>query len=105
MIQLGDSDWIINPHPACAEASAGRPLGIDSRLRSMTMELQKMLVLIQERTFYLAASHRQIKKSLLCACAPERFGAQVRPRRLCGENSILDKNGMTSSFLHRHGGG
>ena len=97
--------WIINSHPACAEASAGRPLGIDSGLRSIVMGLQKMLVLTQKRAFYLAASHRQIKKSLLCACAPERFGAQVRPRRLCGENSILDKNGMTSSFLHRHGGG
>ena len=58
--------WIINSHPACAEASAGRPLGIDSKLRSMAMGLQKMLVLTQKRAFYLAASHRQIKKSLLC---------------------------------------
>jgi len=58
----------------------------------MAIGLQKMFVLTQKRAFYLTASHRQIKKSLLCACAPERFGAQVRPRRLCGENSILDKN-------------
>ena len=49
--------WIINSHP----------LGIDSRLRSMAMGLQKMLILTQKRAFYLAASHRQIKKSLLCA--------------------------------------
>ena len=84
--------WIINSHPACAEASAGRLLGIDSGLRSIAMGLQKMLVLTQKRAFYLTASHRQIKKSLLCACAPERFGAQVRPWRLCGENSFLDKN-------------
>ena len=48
MIQSGDSDWIISSHPACAEASAGRPLGIDSRLRSMAMGLQKMLVLTQK---------------------------------------------------------
>jgi hypothetical protein len=32
----------------------------------MAMGLQKMLVLTQKRAFYLAASHRQIKKSLLC---------------------------------------
>ena len=49
MIQSGDSDWIINSHP----------LGIDSRLRSMAMGLQKMFVLTQKRAFYLAASHRQ----------------------------------------------
>ena len=66
MIQSGDSDWIINSHPACAEAAAGRPLGIDSGLRSMAMGLQKMLVLTQKRAFYLGASHRQIKESLLC---------------------------------------
>jgi len=56
MIQSGDSDWIINFHP----------LGIDSGLRSIAMGLQKMVVLTQKRAFYLAASHRQIKKSLLC---------------------------------------
>jgi len=56
MIQSGDSDWIINSHP----------LGIDSGLCSIAMGLQKMLVLTQKRAFYLAASHRQIKKSLLC---------------------------------------
>ena len=56
MIQSGDSDWIIKSHP----------LGIDSGLGSMATGLQKMLVLTQKRAFYLAASHRQIKKSLLC---------------------------------------
>ena len=56
MIQSGDNDWIINSHP----------LGIDSMLRSIPMGLQKMLGLTQKRAFYLAASHRQIKKSLLC---------------------------------------
>ena len=33
--------------------------------------------------FYLAASHRQIKKE-----------PPLRPQRLCGENRILDKSGL-----------
>jgi hypothetical protein len=44
----------------------------------MAMELQEMHVLIRSRAFYLAASYRQIKESLLCV--------------LGGEISILDKN-------------
>jgi len=77
MIQSGDSDWIINSHPACAEASAGRPLGIDSRLRSMAMGLQKMLVLIQKRAFYLATSHRQVKNP-----AAELRGIKIQNKKI-----------------------
>ena len=56
LARRGDGDWIRNSHPS----------GIDSRLRSMAIGLQKMCVLTRKRAFYLAASHRQIKKSLLC---------------------------------------
>ena len=55
MIQSGDGDWIINSHPS----------GIDSDA-FMAIRLQKIHVLIRKRAFYLAASHRQIKESLLC---------------------------------------
>jgi hypothetical protein len=87
MIQSGDSDWIINSHPACAEASAGRPLGIDSRLRSIAMGLQKMLVLTKESFLFGGLS------------PPNKKITSLRPRRLCGENSILDKNDLGSVLL------
>ena len=42
------------------------PFGNRFRLHFMAMGLQEMYVPTYKRAFYLAASHRQIKKSLLC---------------------------------------
>jgi hypothetical protein len=42
------------------------PFGNRFRLHFMAMGLQEMYVPTCKRAFYLAASHRQIKKSLLC---------------------------------------
>jgi len=45
-----------------------KPHAFDNRLklRSMAPGLQEIYLLIRQRAFYLAASHRQIKNCLLC---------------------------------------
>ena len=46
----------------------------------MAVALEKVPVLRVQKAFYLAASHRQIKKI-----------TSLRPRRLCGENPFWTK--------------
>jgi hypothetical protein len=57
MIQSGDGDWIINSHPSGADAQ-----GTCDGHRT----LNNMLVLTG-KGFYLAASHRQMKKLIFSA--------------------------------------
>ena len=71
MIQSGDGDWIINSHPSGTDT--GWFLWLQGRNK---------YAFWQDEGFYLAASHRQIKKT------------SPRPLRLCGEYSILDKNAV-----------
>jgi hypothetical protein len=54
----------------------------------MALALKKVLVLSFWKAFYLAASHRQIKKI-----------TSLRPWRLCGENPFKDKGRMGKAFF------
>ena len=60
MIESGDGDWIINSYAT----------ETDSGVRFLAVGLQEKDVLIPKKAFYLAASHRQIKTTILCVlCA------------------------------------
>jgi hypothetical protein len=69
----------------------------------VAMPSQKIHVPVRKRAFYLAASHRQIKKSLLCvlgASAVRFLFGSAAPQRLLDLNGGLNANLPRMKWFH-----